>query len=155
MTEFQPLVRASQVALVVKNLPANAGDRCGFGFREDSLLEGMAIHSSTLDWRSPWTEEPGGVQSMGVTKTQTLLSHWHTNSGFWELLLILTRFTHSPQLIPNSSQPTPIASSSIHRCYVWTFNSNSATMKPINIPTTKGTKIGKAEVPKNIVESKR
>ena len=66
MTEFQPLVRASQVALVVKNLPANAGDRCGFGFREDSLLEGTAIHSSTLDWRSPWTEEPGELWSRGL-----------------------------------------------------------------------------------------
>ena len=33
--------------------------------QEDSLEEGMAIHSSILDWRSPWREEPGGLQSMG------------------------------------------------------------------------------------------
>ena len=37
---------------------------CSLG-REDSLEEGMATHSSTLAWRIPWTEEPGGLQSMG------------------------------------------------------------------------------------------
>ena len=33
--------------------------------REDRLEEGVAIHSSILAWRIPWTEEPGGLQSMG------------------------------------------------------------------------------------------
>ena len=32
---------------------------------EDSLEEGMATHSSILVWRIPWTQEPGGLQSMG------------------------------------------------------------------------------------------
>ena len=32
------------------------------------LEEGMATHSSIVAWRIPWTEEPGGLQSMGVTK---------------------------------------------------------------------------------------
>ena len=32
---------------------------------EDPLEEGMATHSSILAWRIPWTEEPGGLQSMG------------------------------------------------------------------------------------------
>jgi len=32
---------------------------------EDSLQEGMVTHSSTLAWRIPWTEEPGGLQSIG------------------------------------------------------------------------------------------
>ena len=32
---------------------------------EDPLEEGMATHSRTLAWRIPWTEEPGGLQSMG------------------------------------------------------------------------------------------
>ena len=31
---------------------------------EDPLEEGMAVHSSILAWRIPWTEEPGGVQSI-------------------------------------------------------------------------------------------
>ena len=52
--------RASQAVLVVKNPPANAGS---LGW-EDPLEEEMAIHSSILAWRIPWTEEPGGLQSM-------------------------------------------------------------------------------------------
>ena len=37
----------------------------------------MAIHSSVLVWRTAWTEEPGGLQSMdGVTKSQTRLSDY-------------------------------------------------------------------------------
>ena len=32
---------------------------------EDPLEEGMATHSSILAWRIPWTEEPGGLQSLG------------------------------------------------------------------------------------------
>ena len=39
----------------------------------------MATHSSTLAWRIPWTEEPGGLQSMGVTKNQTQLSYYTFN----------------------------------------------------------------------------
>ena len=54
---------------MVKNLPANAGDT---GFHpwvgEDPLEEEMASHLSTLAWRTPWAAEPGGLQSMGVTK---------------------------------------------------------------------------------------
>ena len=38
----------------------------------DDLLEGeMATHSSILAWEIPWTEEPGGLQSMGVKKCWT------------------------------------------------------------------------------------
>ena len=33
--------------------------------QEDSLEKEMATHSSTLAWKIPWTEEPGGLQSMG------------------------------------------------------------------------------------------
>ena len=40
----------------------------------------MVIHSSTLAWKIPWTEKPGGLQSMGVTKSQTQLStHTYTH----------------------------------------------------------------------------
>ena len=40
---------------------------------EDPLEKGMATHSSILAWRIPWTEEPGGLQSMGL-QSQTRLS---------------------------------------------------------------------------------
>ena len=39
--------------------------------REDPLKKGMAIHPSILAWRIPWTEEPGGLQSMGHTELDT------------------------------------------------------------------------------------
>ena len=59
---------ASQMALVVKNPPANAGDIetlvWSLGW-EDPLEEGTATHSSTLAWRILWTEESGGLQSLG------------------------------------------------------------------------------------------
>ena len=35
---------------------------------EDALEEGMATHSSILIWRIPWTEEPGGLQSIGLQR---------------------------------------------------------------------------------------
>ena len=41
---------------------------------EDFLKEGMAIHSSILAWRIPWTEEPGGLQSMRLQKSWIRLS---------------------------------------------------------------------------------
>ena len=42
--------------------------------QEDHLEEGMATHSSILAWKIPWTEEPGGLQSMGLQKSQTRLT---------------------------------------------------------------------------------
>ena len=48
----------------VKNLPAMQEMQVGSLGRDDPLEEGMATHSSTLAWRIPWTEEPGGLQSM-------------------------------------------------------------------------------------------
>ena len=38
--------------------------------REDPPEEGMATHTSILAWRIPWTEEPGGLQSVGVIKSK-------------------------------------------------------------------------------------
>ena len=39
--------------------------------QEDSLEKEMATHSSILAWRIPWTEEPGGLRSMGLQKLDT------------------------------------------------------------------------------------
>ena len=54
---------------VVKNLPAMQETRVGFLGQEDPLEEEMATHSNILAWRIPWTEEPGGLQSMGSQKS--------------------------------------------------------------------------------------
>ena len=54
--------RASQVALGVKNLPADTRDTGLIPGSEDPLEEGMATHSSILAWRISWIEEPGRLR---------------------------------------------------------------------------------------------
>ena len=63
--------RASLVAQMVKNLPAVQESRVRSLGREDPLEKGMATHSSILAWRIPWTEEPDGLQSMGLQESDT------------------------------------------------------------------------------------
>ena len=65
---------------------------------EDLLREGIATHSSILDWRIPWTKDPGGLQSIGLQRvghdssdlTHTL-THTHTHTH--------THYCHSHKLI--------------------------------------------------------
>ena len=56
------------MAQMVKNLPATWETWLRFLGWEDPLEKGMATHSSTLGWRSPRTEEPGRLQSMGLRR---------------------------------------------------------------------------------------
>ena len=53
------------IAQMVKNLPAMQEIQVRSLDQEDALEKEMAIHSSVLAWRITWTEEPGGLQSMG------------------------------------------------------------------------------------------
>ena len=58
---------------VVKNPPANVGDtrdRVQFLSQEDPQEEEMATHSSILALKVPWTEEPGGLQSIGSQRVR-------------------------------------------------------------------------------------
>ena len=69
----QSKAQASQVALVVKNPPANAGDiryTSSIPGSGDPLEKAMATHSSILAWRTPWTKEPGGLESMGLQRVR-------------------------------------------------------------------------------------
>ena len=66
---------ASLVALLVKNPPAMQDTLVWFLGQEDPLEKGMASHSSILAWRTPWTEDPGGLQSMG---SQRVRHDWAT-----------------------------------------------------------------------------
>ena len=59
------LLWASQVAQRLKHLPATQETWVRSLGREDPLEKKMATHSSILAWRIPWTEESGGLQSMG------------------------------------------------------------------------------------------
>ena len=53
------------MAQLVKNLPASSGETGSLLGREDPLEKEMATHSSILAWEISWTEEPGGLQSIG------------------------------------------------------------------------------------------
>ena len=53
---------------MVKNLPAMQETQVRSLGQEDPLEKRMATHSSILAWRIPWTEEPGGVQSIGLRR---------------------------------------------------------------------------------------
>ena len=59
---------------VVNNTPASAGDAGSISGLGRSPGEGNGTYSSTLAWEIPWTEEPGGLQSMELQKSQTGLS---------------------------------------------------------------------------------
>ena len=57
-------IGASLVPQKVKNLPAMQKTWVQSLGQEDPLEKGIATHSSILAWKIPWTEEPGGLQSM-------------------------------------------------------------------------------------------
>ena len=71
-----PALGASLVAQTVKLLPAMCETRDRFLGWEDLLEKEMAIHSSTLAWKSPWTEEPDRLQSTG---SQRVRHDWATS----------------------------------------------------------------------------
>ena len=66
-------------ATYVNHLPAMQETRVQFLGQEDPLEKEMATYSSILAWRIPWTEEPGGLQSMGSKELDTTwqLNHHH------------------------------------------------------------------------------
>ena len=61
----------SLMAQTTKNLPAVQETQLQSLGPEDPLEKGIATHASFLAWRIPWTEEPGGLQSMGSQKIWT------------------------------------------------------------------------------------
>ena len=80
---------AAQVVLVVKNPPANAGDitdTSSIPGSGRSLEEDTVTLSRTLAWRSPCTEGPGGLQSLGSEGQTGLGAHAVTWACTWEAL---------------------------------------------------------------------
>ena len=79
---------------MVKNLPDNTGDIRDAGSvpgSEDPLEEGTATHSSTLAWEIPWTEEPGGLQSMGSQRVSDDLAAKQQSDRVLEMGLFLPK----------------------------------------------------------------
>ena len=54
------------VAQMLKNLPTMQETQVRYLGQEDPLEKGVATYSSIVAWRIPWTEEPNGLQSMGL-----------------------------------------------------------------------------------------
>ena len=67
---------------LVKNPPAVHETRVRSLGREDPLEKEMANYSSILAWGIPWTEQPGGLQSMGSQKSRTRLSNSTTTNPY-------------------------------------------------------------------------
>ena len=63
-------LRASVVAQMVKNLPTMQETWVRSLGWEDPVEKETATHSSILAWRIPWTEEPGGLQSLGLHRVE-------------------------------------------------------------------------------------
>ena len=81
-----------QASKIVKNLPAMWKTQIWSLGQEDPLEKGMATHSSILAWRIPWTEEPGGQQSMGLQRgrhnleTNTFTFHCMKSLEKWKVV---------------------------------------------------------------------
>ena len=73
---------ASLVAQMLQNLPATQETQLRSLGQEDPLEKGMSTHSSILAWRTPFTEDPAGLQSMGLQKLDMTeqLTHTHTHT---------------------------------------------------------------------------
>ena len=86
------LAWASSVAQMVKNLPAVLETQVHFLHWEDLLEKKMATYSSVLAWRIPWTEKPGGLQSM---ESQRAWHDWVTNTLFiyWVIMGLKSNMT--------------------------------------------------------------
>ena len=61
----------------------------------------MAFHSSALAWKIPWTEEPGGLQSMGLLRVR---HDWATSLSFFTFVHWRRKWHHTPMFLPRESQ---------------------------------------------------
>ena len=85
----------SKMVLVVKNRLQKQETWVWSLGREDPLKEGMATHSSILAWRIPWTEEPGGLYSIGL---QRVGHDWNDLACAWG-----TKISHAVTLKKKTS----------------------------------------------------
>ena len=91
-------------AQMVKCLPAMRETRVRFLGREDILEKEMAIHSSTLAWKIPWTEEPDRLQSMG---SQRVGHDWATSLHFIGFTVVHSTWEHKLSLVKDQFVLSP------------------------------------------------
>ena len=127
------VVLPTQVAVVVKNPPADAGDPRDESFIPGSgrsLEEGMATHASILAWRIRQTEEPGGPQSVGsqrVGHDWSNLAHtllWRALERQFKLLIhLLPKKEQRPETNIFCSHPFARCGTQNHHWYQSTLKS--------------------------------
>ena len=80
--EINVAIAGSLSGSVGRNPPAMQETKAQTLGQEDPLKEGMATHSSILTWGIPWTEQPGGLQTMGSQRVRHDRSYWaHTHTA--------------------------------------------------------------------------
>ena len=95
---------ASLVAQMIKHLPAMRETWVRSLGLEDALEKEMATHSSILAWRIPWTEEPGGLQSMRSQRVRhDWATHFHFQAGWQYTALMCSFFYLEPACCSMSS----------------------------------------------------
>ena len=104
-------------SLVIKNLLAMQETRVWSLGQKDPLKKGMAIHSSILAWRIPWTVEPGRLQPMG---SQRALHNWMSNTFTLICTIhntgLLPVFASVPKFVFSDSLPAPAAVKILNLC---------------------------------------
>ena len=95
---------------MVKHLPAMWETQVQSLSWEDPLEKEMATHSSILAWKISWTEEPGGLQSMGRKESGMTERLKHTNKSFWR-----RQWQPIPVVLPGESQ----GQGSLVGCRLW------------------------------------
>ena len=101
---------ASLLAQSVKNLPAVQEFRVRSLGWEDPVEKEMATHSSILAWKISWTEEPGGLQSMG---SQRVRHDWATNT------YLLTMRIPYREILPSQQSEGRLLWGSVHWTELW------------------------------------
>ena len=91
----------------------------------------MAPHSSTLAWKIPWTEEPGGLQSMG---SRRVVHNWATSLSLFTFMRWRRKWQPTPVFLPGESQ----GPGSLLGCRLWgrtESDTTEVTWQPLSLPT--------------------
>ena len=88
--------------------------------KNTSLEKATATHSSTLAWRIPWTEEPGGLQSMGSLRVR---HDWATSLSLFTFMRWRRKWQPTPVFLPGESQEW----GSLVGCLLWGHTESDTT----------------------------
>ena len=115
---------ASLVAQMVKRLPAMQETWVWSLGQEDPLEKEMETHSSILAWKIPWTEEPGGPQSMGSQKVgHNWVTNTHTHTHTHVYMYVINAVSQfSCSVVSDSATPwTAAHQASLYITYSWSL----------------------------------